>query len=296
MVVKQFSGGMEAVKRRTVAWATENTAAVVDSTTDLRLSIAHTLLVALFKNTAVSFHINSNDDAVSTTSESTRLGRNQLPPIFAVPLPRLLALQNDLQAIVILACLCTLVRLPSSSSRPGQVDDEAGRLVSRLWTLLSTTAQNHDDPETWTKLDNISDEIIDAARRARSDGSGLPDGEAQRITDGVKRILRYEDPVHKLLKQRLASALTETVRQVVEDEPGSAATQTPRSPSVQLPQMRSGRGQNHPTATKGAPPSPKANPTIKGFEGLSAYVQEAETELISILRWTLGTWHEVLGV
>lgn len=224
---------------------------------------------------------------------------NALPPILAVLAPRLFALQNTLQALVILACLQHLAppaALLSTSTSLVAVAPSEDTLGDRLWTILSATSASNTAPEDWTHLAHLSDEITAAWTKHHSSTTSTPSSpdpsaEATRIRTSVERILRYEDPVYRLLKGRLREGLKGVPVGASADQEESAM---PAS-------MRSGRVAGTGSAARSRAERKKEIrilvSVIKGFErpGLREKVEEAAREGGEVLRWAQAVWGAEVG-
>lgn len=191
-------------------------------------------------------------------------GNNLLPPPLVVLAPLLFELQNQLQALVILACLATIASSSSSAVHsPPPMAADTSPLLEKLWTIfdmnitrrpatvrivpgLGKTSAAVDDKEEeeadGTRLAHLADEIL--AHLAASQGRAAdrdPDL-AKRVRASVDRILRYEDPVWKLFSKRLEGAVKTALLDMVRSD--VAVVTSPSSDQVhpQVPaQLRTGR-------------------------------------------------------
>lgn len=198
---------------------------------------------------------------------------NYLPPIFYVPQPLIFELQNHLQALVILACLATLVPAPpqpppSSSSLPSSASAAGPTLYDRLWTILKAAGDN-------TKLVHLSDELI------KSRGTSVGEAEQKRVREGVNRILRYEDPAFKLLRKRLKEGLESVAGFGLEDDVQGRG----------LPgRMSSGRARGN----GGGSSTPRRGevkvPVVRGFERIKDKVEEVAEEARGYVSWARELW------
>ncbi|GAA5929903.1 hypothetical protein JCM1841_001254 [Sporobolomyces salmonicolor] len=294
-----------------------------DNTPVSRAEVAAALVETLFEDVAVQLpSFSSSDDAPSSSSNDHPTPCNPLPPIFFVLSPRLFELQNTFQAIVILACLVTVVGPPPP---PARVSDNESHFtpndyVSRLWTILqseiipappsslSDPPANRDSSSSATRLAHLSDELI-AYRLSLplSSSPHMDETESTRIRSAVERILRYEDPVYRLLKERLKAGVKAAL---VEAVTASRSEQGTR-PSTSLPplqNLRTGRSVRPGRDEEVSSRSRSAQrgsvrvqvPPIKGFErpsSLAERVQETvEGRLVGeVWVWMEGVWGGVLG-
>ncbi|GAA5889183.1 hypothetical protein JCM5296_005826 [Sporobolomyces johnsonii] len=337
------------VRKETKRWAREKTGeARADGEGDdddnapvSRNGVASALIETLFEDVAVQLP-SFSDDGPSSSSNDQPTPNNPLPPIFFVPSPRLFEIQNTFQAIVILACLVTVVGPPPS---PARASDEShstpNDYVSRLWTILqseiipappsslSDVPADRDTTSSATRLAHLSDELIayrlSLAPSSSSSSSPLDatEPERTRIRSAVERILRYEDPVYRLLKERLkvgvkaafvaAVTVTDTAAaRSRSEQDGRSNTSTP------LPlKLRTGRSvgvgrrleeDEVSSSSRSRSRSRFAQresvrvqvPPIRGFErpsSLAERVQETvEGRLVGeVWRWMEGVWGGVLG-
>ncbi|KAJ7096237.1 hypothetical protein C8R44DRAFT_644003 [Mycena epipterygia] len=155
------------------------------------------LVQSLGSTKAVSCTIPDLSDGGSTPDNTVG---NQLPPQFFFAAPRLLYIQNYLQALVVAASLRSLTRLP-----PLTQNDSRGRdFMERVWMLLKGEIDDEDPSSTPTKIINFADEVVRARRLV-----SVPDEhEEAQLRAAVDRTLQYGDPVFLLLQKRLLAALT----------------------------------------------------------------------------------------
>lgn len=190
---------------------------------------------------------------------------NILPPQLFFSTPELLRLQNLVQALAITACLRTLAGLAGGS-------DAGAAFADRILVLLrSEIAALHAGE---TKLVHLADEVV----RAR----GAGEAEEEQLRGAVARTLRAEDPVFRLLLQRVLSTLgaaIETSRVAV--APGTIRTGRLPQPS----RLRS--------AEDGIDGSlPSAMGLVAGFEDpcLRIGLEEALTQVHDVVLWTEQVW------
>ncbi|GAA6060691.1 hypothetical protein JCM10212_005073 [Sporobolomyces blumeae] len=289
-----------------------------------RGQVARAFVECLFRDSAVALPPLPTEPSSSRSSSPVHRGANILPPILYATSPRLFELQNTLQALVILACLVTVVpppplpasSQPASASSPSTSSAQSDYL-SRLWTVLESEflqANPSDRPSSATsspaetiptRLAHLSDELIAHRRSLLRLSRNLSDEEKTRIASSVERILRYEDPVFKLLKHRLKDGIAEAV---LESAMTTNADRSVPPSSLHVPtHLRTGRT---PPSTNSARPfssladlsTPASRrPTvhvrpIKGFERLSDRVDRVVQEkLVGVLAWVDEVWGDVLG-
>ncbi|GEM08652.1 T-complex 11 family protein [Rhodotorula toruloides] len=222
-VVWSRFGGPAGIGSKTRVWLSQEMGSEIPTGQSSVLSkdwVAKALVKMLFKNEAVDF---SNK-------------QNRPPPIFFIPSFALVYLQNQFQALVVVACLATLVgTAPPPSRTTSAPPADLTAFVERVWTILQAEigptalpvapmAGGSDGPTrpvsggahpSATRIANLADEVH---RALATSGAALSGEEETRLRASVKRILRYEDPVYKLLKSRLESsveaALVDFVTQV----------------------------------------------------------------------------------
>lgn len=247
------------------------------------------------------------DVAAAAAAADTSAG-NVLPPVLVVLAPLLFELQNQLQAVVILACLATLVTStyePATASSPAM-----DPLFQRLWSILdmsitrlpsprdSATASGvpADEVPEPAHLAHLADEILAhfAAASSPSPHRDVANSDLieARVRAGVERILRYEDPVWRLLSNRLQAAteaaLLETIRRSScrESAPPEGGQQPQQVPSrLQTGRLNRGAGP-HPSPRSSASSAatyPRTNVLgarpAKGFDR-PAVLAEKTSELV----------------
>lgn len=193
---------------------------------------------------------------------------NLLPPPLMFAAFDILRIQNFMQAVVIAASLHSLV--PSSNND----------WVSRVWTLLEAEVDENSDSTDGIKLINLEDEVIQAAQLSKVDPSVI-----NRLRDAVKRTLRTQDPVFRLLQARLSTAIQQ--RLVASSE---------SYPAIQLPaRLRTGRLMPKKDITEREPAS-EPDLVVKGFELpiLKANVGALTVSLRNCVSWLEEAWDSVL--
>ena len=192
---------------------------------------------------------------------------NLLPPLFTFTAFDVLQVQNLLQALVITASLRTLVRTV----------DPVSDWLSRIWTLLEIEIQRGGTEPAETKLLNLEDEVVQAAKSLED-----PDSEV-RLREAVRRILRPQDPVFVLLHSRLLTA----VQARLEEEETAHFTHVPT-------RMRSGLGSQMETENDELPQEREL--LVKGFE--DTVLKENLTVVLVRIRksiaWVEEAWGEFL--
>jgi len=231
--------------------------------------------------------------------DTTLIAKNELPPQLFFSSASLYRLQDYLQAVIIAATLCSLIRslLPaSSSSTQASVHD----FMQRVWALLEAEflpvpRAADDNP---LKLINLEDELV---RTSKLVVETLDSTEEQRLRRAVRRTLRPSDPVFSLLQKRLMDALLN----LVVESPSKRAAETPGL-------LKAGRGlhghsrkrlrlmiSDKEIADRREVMSPNivglVSP-IKGFEdpALSKVIGEAVTQLSKVIGWTESVWADLV--
>jgi len=296
----------EEIRSRTKAWVTRKRGGGDGEDTEklTKEAITEALVDSLFEDQAVGPP--PIPDA-SSGSPSTSPSSNSLPPIFWATSPRLFEIQNHFQALTILACLITIIPFhtsptPTLSSNPDQPD-----LLSRLWTILKSEITSPTSATTYestpTRLAHLSDELI--AHRQ----SLLPDStneigveEKERIRNSTDRILRYQDPVFKLLRKRLREGIKTSLIDALKQrgEGGKASSQVPAN-------LKTGRNLTSPRSRDAKLPSLYESDTrntladtvkvqsIKGYERLMDRMDETvKGSLTEVWDWVEEVWGDVL--
>lgn len=243
-------------------------------------------------------------DEETTAGADSKVSLNGLPPHFLFVIPKLVYIQNYLQALTIAASLRSLTRLP-------MVNGAGNDFMMRIWTLLK--GEIDEEPEGKTnelgsiKLVNLSDEVVRARGLVSPDGK-VDSEEESRLRAAVERTLKPDDPAFRLLHRRLTDALTRTLLETLSDD-------GKRNTSVNLPQaMRTGRALGNfrsgerprvgfpdhttsgsttiPVYTDGA----TAPVTVKGFEDpvLANAVGGVYRDLIGCITWVEMVWGDVV--
>lgn len=126
--------------------------------------------------------------ATPVTVDNSSAGDNRLPPIFSLAVRHLFLLQNRLQACIMLATLNTIVPVTASAN-----------WAERVHTVLTSQIVADGTSDSSLKLANVADEIVRAAK---------PDKEQEvKLRASVDRMINSEDPVYKLLSERLKASL-----------------------------------------------------------------------------------------
>ncbi|KAJ3528840.1 hypothetical protein NMY22_g9248 [Coprinellus aureogranulatus] len=234
------------------------------------------------------------------------LRTNVLPPHFLFVVPKLVYIQNYLQAITIAASLRSLTRLPIAN---GSGHD----FMTRVWTLLkgeiNDATEGKEDELGSVKLINLSDEVVRARRLASVGGQPeLGQEEEARLRAAVERTLKPDDPVFVLLQRRLIDALTKGLLESLSGDGNRNSTAT-------IPQtMRTGRALGdtrpgkrprlafpdhapHASLTNGIHLDRATAPvTAKGFEDpvLVHAVEGVYRDLIRCITWVEAVWGDLV--
>ena len=249
-----------------------------------------------------------------------KLPPNSLPPPFLATAPTLHTAQNYLQALVVAACLRSLVRLPprptpTDPSAPPTPEDSTHNFMERVWTLLKSFADKEPGAET-TRVMNLADEVVRVRRTCANDSqagshdSGPDQEEEARLRAAVDRTLQPHDPVFVLLQTRLLRALAAWLVSAPET-PGLGAAAGISSPRPSTPVvMQTGRERpgmrprlhtEDPTASSNGVLAEweraRARPrVIKGFEDevLVRAVAETFGGVGMAVDWMDGIWRDLI--
>ncbi|KAF8633425.1 hypothetical protein AX17_004596 [Amanita inopinata Kibby_2008] len=165
-----------------------------------------------------SAHALDAQDTQNAHELSAKQG-NVLPPQFLFTTPSLISIQNYMQALVIVAALQSLLRIPtlSSASAPSlKSTNPSMRIVSnfvhRVWQLLVSeiekdypTVRSPADIDD-TKIMHLADELVHTRRMLSSD---VTTDEEARLRTATEKVLQPQDPVFLLLLKRLVHVMAE---------------------------------------------------------------------------------------
>ncbi|KAG6334249.1 hypothetical protein ID866_4840 [Astraeus odoratus] len=226
---------------------------------------------------------------------------NILPPIFFFSVPSLVKIQNDLQALVIVAVLHPLARSPLLAQ--GTTTNTTDPTFSeRVWTLLQADIAGESDVGD-TKLVNLADEVVRAHMQG---GSTLSKEEEARLRTAVDRTLKPTSPVFILLQKRLFSAL---VTALVHARMGShTSPERGTGPSILKSGQDRGRAGKRPRlvldpedidkqfSVRFHPSEANRPVAIKGFEdpALDRAISAVFGRLDEQLRWVEDVWEDVI--
>lgn len=332
-LVEGWCGGADGVRRETRGWcaralgrAQSDSEGAGDAGAS-KEDVAAALVETLFSDKAVALPPFASSDSSAPHDDASSDPApppppppgNLLPAILLAPSATLFELQNRLQALTILACLLIL----SPSADP-----------ARLWALLESEVAPPTAPPPGangeeaaprdpvsepspTRIAHLADELLPRAGPspppAKADADA--DAEARRLRAAVERVLRYEDPVWRLLHGRLRDAVKGAVVGAVRGDAAQALTegQEREQPAVP-PQLRTGRTlRGTPAvaarATRGARDDEAQQaaarrrvvdlPPVKGFDApllrdeLRRTVQDRVVG--DVWGWVEEVWGEVLG-
>ncbi|GAA5896121.1 uncharacterized protein JCM6883_001720 [Sporobolomyces salmoneus] len=324
-----------AIRKETREWIRRRRGGTEDTNAEgkrkiTKEEVAESLVDSLFQDASVSIPPLPPSPTPSPTPSSTTktISTNALPPIFYSTSPRLFQLQNQLQALTILACLLTILSsfpTPSSSSSSYPVSNTTTteNLVARLWTILnseiptfsssssSSSSEAAEEETIPTRLAHLSDEIISHLNLNLTESTGKE--KKEKVKDSVDRILRYRDPVFKLLRNRLRdgirAGIIESLRRREERREGEGEGGGNRVPG----ELRTGRtGQttsDRKSSIKFLHSSLLDDTTtttrriklevkvceIKGYEKLGKEIKETlEEKLEPVWEWMESVWSDVL--
>ncbi|GAA5969326.1 hypothetical protein JCM3765_001887 [Sporobolomyces pararoseus] len=308
------------IRAATSNWSRRRTSSslTVEETSNSSISkeqIAEALVEALFEDQAVCVPpvpaaVVSSDPSSSHSHPSSL---NTLPPIFYSTSPRLFEIQNQFQALTILACLTTILatQLPSSAAQTSLSD-----LIPRLWTILNSEIPSFSSSSTFpstsdtpTRLAHLSDEIISNLDKSSSLSEPLDETGKEKIRKSVDRILRYQDPVFKLLQARLKEGLKASFVSSIQELSANGTEKrngTEERRHEQVPtNLKTGRDVKGSAAERkrGLPSLYTRSrnafemevPQIKGYEKLSKEIQgTVQEKLVPVWEWMGEVWADVL--
>ncbi|KAJ7770142.1 hypothetical protein DFH07DRAFT_735706 [Mycena maculata] len=206
---------------------------------------------------------------------------NNLPPQFFFSTPRLLYVQNYLQALVAAAALRSLTRLPLLT----QNDTRGHDFMERVWSLLKSEIDDEDPAASTTKIINFADEVV----RARRLVSSPDEHEEAQLRAAVDRTLKYGDPVFLLLQKRLLMALA---HQLCEPQLPTDPVSNHAPERMQTGRILGERAGKRPRLVSETTSS-HVMPPVKGFEDpvLVSGIEEALTKLYRHIRWVNDVWN-----
>lgn len=164
-----------------------------------RTEYVHSMAVSVFSSEPVSL--------------AEMQGPNVLPEILSLDAKRLWILQNRLQALIIIAALCTI----SKSSAPLLAES-----IQRLWAILS---------DSDTNIKNLSEEM---ARLVPAEQRDL----VRRMVD---RTLRESDPLWKILSERLKATVETLLAVSLEGSSISSVVERPNTAGFEQVADEAGR-------------------------------------------------------
>lgn len=262
------------------------------------------LMQALGSTTPVSCPlplIQADSPEHDAETESQPQPSNVLPPSFYFTCPALVQIQNYLQALVIVATLRSLVRLPSNANE-AMANSGRSELVlnftERVWILLKSEI---DMEANDTKIVNLADEVVRVHRQACSEttaaDSAPSSDEETRIRAAVDRTLHTTDPVFQLLQKRLLQAFAVHLQSA---SPSNSMILTHVQAGRERPNKRPRLALPGDLVAEGAADfpeeSPETLPVIKGYEDktLVEAVREVFQKLRLCVRWTEITWPDMI--
>ena len=244
---------------------------------------------------------------VSQEEHSTQEPDNALPPLFFVTCPALLSIQNYLQALVIVASLRSLVRLPTPTPLTifsDASEDDPPSFTRRIWTLLAASIDTPPNPDD-TKIANLADEVVRVRRLFADVSHPFTDEEEARIRAAVDRTLQPRDPVFILLRTRLLRTLAEWLVSTRADDAnadGHERTSTPLHMQTGRKLQPGKRTQLHlgledrNNAFVDWERERPVVPTVKGFEDEVLVKEIAKTfgKIAHIVDWTDKIWQDLI--
>lgn len=261
---------------------------------------------------------------------------NVLPAPFLVPFPALFHLQNLVEALVICASVRSLVPAsptptsPSPSPSASSPPSPRTLLTQRVWILLRSEIGNTgrgNSPtgagESETKIAHLEEEVLQAWKLAKnphpnsnsnSDSDldvvtvpvpvSVSEAQENALRAAVRRVLRAEDPVFKLLLARVRAFLYQapTISSPSSSSASDGGGETTGPKYMRTGFARFGNGQSF------SPPqsSPNAKdvtvthlaslPSVRGFEEdiLREGLKEVRDSLDTIVEWTEWVWDDII--
>ncbi|GAA5871940.1 hypothetical protein JCM16303_000921 [Sporobolomyces ruberrimus] len=296
------------IRETTRRWA-RNESTTHDTETLTKEAVAEALVDALFRDQAIGPPPVPGSTTSSSLSHRMTALTNSVPPILYSTCPRLFELQNQFQALTILACLITIHSSSTSSTSSPRTSSD---YIFRLWTILiseipSLSTKTSSFSSTPTRLAHLSDEII--SHLTEQGTSQLGEAEKGKVRSSVDRILKDQDPVFKLLRKRLRDGVKIGVVEALRKRERKLEEGATHGDGRQVPSdLRTGR------KTKGmASTGAKASlfslgknrrislrevlsvPHIKGYEALRVQVDETLKEkFVDVWEWMEEVWGDVL--
>ncbi|KAI9032236.1 T-complex 11 [Hyaloraphidium curvatum] len=147
-----------------------------------------------------------NEGLLSLVFGSTAVNAVNCPETLSLDADRIFGMQNEGQAITIVAALLVLSKNLIAELRSN--DAAAGRLKSRLMTLLR-------DPDGGTTVDNLSVELVatmNAILAEKSAGSRLAAEQEALVKSMVDKTLTYKDTVFTMMSRRVQDRVRQTLQ------------------------------------------------------------------------------------
>jgi len=218
---------------------------------------------------------------------------NTLPAPFLVPFPILFYVQNLIEALVICASVRSLIPASPPSTNT-HTPDPRSTLTQRVWILLrgEIDGGGPGSAEGETKMAHLEAEVVQAWKRARGLDVVLTGDEEDGLRAAVRRVLRVEDPVFKLLAARVVAFLRAPLVPVQVAGEGAGPKH-----------MRTGLVDGHPSAharQNGKGGGEQANmeglPTLRGFEEdvLREGLKEVRDTVDTVVDWAEWVWEDVI--
>ncbi|KAL7417223.1 hypothetical protein BDY24DRAFT_411973 [Mrakia frigida] len=216
-------------------------------------------------------------DSNPSSSPSSTLENNQIPPILIGTSPILFNIQNHIQAIVITASLVALA--------PGGLSPDASR---KIYQLLMADL-HAEGGEQHTHLEDLTQIVLACWSASSTPAPSEEEKKAhqEKIREGVQRVLRTTDPVWNLLLSRLKKAL---ITSLTEEH----------LPMDLVPErMQSGRGEVRSSMSGGGGGGGRGKSrriVVKGFEGevLEQGIGNVVDGLKKVGGWVGEVWGDVL--
>ncbi|KDQ21463.1 hypothetical protein BOTBODRAFT_25904 [Botryobasidium botryosum FD-172 SS1] len=287
-VVQRVWGGLDHIKKSWRAWA--HSIQMADGEPS-KQKWRGKLVEALGTPVTISFDFPSHNHNYAHASYTTS---NTLPAPFLVPFPILFYVQNLIEALVICASIRSLIPA-SPPSTTTNTPDPRSSLTQRVWILLRGEIDGGGPGSAEgageTKIAHLEDEVVRAFKRARGPDAVMTGVEEDGLRAAVRRVLRVEDPVSKLLAARVLAFLRAPPAPAVIGEGAG-----PRH-------MRTGLVDGHPSAHahqngngSGGQTNSEGLPTLRGFEEdvLREGLKEVRDTVDTVVDWAEWVWEDVI--
>jgi len=280
-VVQRVWGSLDHVKKSWQEWACGLQATEGESSKQMWRG---KLVEALGTPVTISFKFPSHNHTHAPYTTS-----NILPAPLLVPFPILFYVQNLIEALVICASIRSLI---PASPPSATVPDPRTTLTHRVWILLRGAIDGGSSGEGETKMAHLEDEVLQTWKRTRASNAVTKEEEDNALRAAVRRVLRIEDPVFKLLVARVVAFLR------------APPTPTVVGESAGPKHMRTGLVDGHPSLVhaqkngSGEQLDIESLPNLRGFEEdvLREGLREVRDTVDMVVEWTEWVWEDVIVV